>query len=206
MNLPSSRKPAEAAGSFDLGAMLGQRKAFGMIAGRCSAAEAAAIRRIREERLYQASQLKWDDFCRVHLSMSRTVADRLIRYLDEFGPDYFELTQLTRITPEAYRAIAPAVRDGHIHWRNEAIALVPENSEKVAEAVAGLRGAIEPAVPREASAPVEALKQRTEQVIAEWSRLVAARCSLPPAERQNVKNLIGKARRELQRLEGQVWG
>jgi hypothetical protein len=39
-----SKKPAEASGSFELGGVLGQHKAFGLIAGRCSAAEAAAIR------------------------------------------------------------------------------------------------------------------------------------------------------------------
>ena len=57
-----SKKPTEAAGSFELGGVLGQRKAFGLIAGRCSAAEAAAIRRIREERLYQASKLPGRSF------------------------------------------------------------------------------------------------------------------------------------------------
>jgi len=210
------RKPAEAAGSFELGGVLGQRKAFGLIAGRCSAAEAAAIRRIREDRLYQASKLHWDRFCQVHLGMSRTQADRLIRYLEEFGPDYFELTQLTRVSAEAYRAIAPAVKDGHIHWRSDAIALLPENSEKVAAAVAALREAARaetrPAAPKDTPAAadslearVEALRHRTDQVIADWAGLVAVRAAFPPASRQTMKNAIGKARLEMQRLEGQVW-
>jgi hypothetical protein len=211
-----SKKPAEAAGSFELGTMIGQRKAFGLIAGRCSAAEAAAIRRIREERLYQASKLSWIEFCPRHLGMCRAQADRLIRLLEEFGADYFDVAQLTRVPPEAYRAIAPAVKDGHIHWQNEAIALLPENSERVAAAVAGLRevarAAASPAEPEQTAAPADdresamnALKQRTDQVVAEWAKLVAVRVSFPPAQRQTMKNMIGRTRAEMERLERQVW-
>lgn len=216
MKSPPSKKPAEAAGSFELGGVLGQRKAFGLIAGRCSAAEAAAIRRLREDRLYHATKLTWREFCPRHLGMSRSQADHVIQLLEEFGPEFFELTQLTRIAPEAYRAIAPAVKDGHIRWRSEAIALLPENSEKVAAAVAGLRDAAKaealPAEPKETPARADTregvmnvLKQRADQVVAEWAKLVAVRVTFPPAERQTMKNLIAKTRLEMQRLEDQVW-
>ena len=203
-----SKPPAEAAGSFDLGSLIGQRKAFSLIAGRCSAAEAAAIRRMREERVYQASKLTWKEFCPRHLHMSRSQAGHLIRLLEEFGPDYFELMQLTRISRDEYRAIAHAVKDGHIHWQSEAIALLPENSGKVAAAVAGLREAAKPAEDH-AGPPAPAmdtLKQRSDEVVAGWSRLVESRAMLPPSERQQLKNLIAKMRQELQRLENQVWG
>ncbi len=208
------KKAAEAAGSFELGTIVGQRKAFSLIAGRCSAAEAAALRRLRDERLYQSSRLTWKAFCPRHLGMSRSQADHVIQLLEEFGPDYFELTQLTKISIETYRAIAPAVKEGHIHFQNEAIALLPENSGKVAAAVAALHEAARP-VPAPASteaAPANtragamtALKERADQVVAGWSQLVAARCSFPPAERQAMKNLIAKTRLELERLERQVW-
>lgn len=205
-----SKKPAEEAGSFDLGSLIGQRKAFGVIAGRCSAAEAAAIRRIRNERLYEATKLPWTAFCPAHLGMCRKQADRLIHRLEEFGPDYFEVKQLTRIPEEAYRAIAASVKNGHIYWRNEAIALLPENSAKVAQAVAGLRAEADARTPSEPEKPpagrFDALRARTDEVVSEWSRQVAGRVALPPAERQTLKNLIGKARHELQRLEYQVWG
>lgn len=211
-----STKLAESAGSFELGKIIGQQTAFSLIAGRCSAAEAAAIRRVRRERLYEASNLSWHEFCPRHLGMSRTQADRVIGQLEEFGPEFFELTQLARITPEAYRAIAPAVRDGHIHWQSEAIALIPENSGKVAAAVAGLRDAARPAAlpggPQEPAAATDdregamhALKQQADQVVAEWSRLVAVRVAFPPAQRQTMKNLIAKTRLEMQRLEQQIW-
>ena len=208
------KKLTEATGSFELGSILGQRKAFGMVAGRCSAAEAATIQRLRDKRLYAAAQLSWKEFCPTHLGMSRAQADRLIGYLEEFGPEYFELTQLIRIPPETYRAIAPAVKDGHIRWQSEAIALIPENSERVAAAVAGLRGAVAgaEAAPEQTAAAandwdgkMEALDRRADQVVAEWTRLVAVRCSLPPQQRQSLKNRIARTRQQMERLERQVW-
>src|SRR5437016_2460935 len=94
---------------FDLGEWLGRRQAFGMIAGRCSAAEAECLRRIREEKLYLARVPDWEEFCGRYLNMSRRNADRVIGYLEEFGPSYFQLSQVTRISPDVYRAIKPEI-------------------------------------------------------------------------------------------------
>jgi hypothetical protein len=127
---------------LELGVILGQNHAFGLVAGRCSAAQAEGIRRLREEKLYKQCCEKWEDFCSKYLKMSRTEADRLIRLLDEFGPIYFELSQLTRISPETFRAIAPAIQNGVLRHNGEAIALNADNSHKVAAAVAEIRSAI----------------------------------------------------------------
>ncbi len=212
--------PAESVGSFELGKTLGQQAAFGLVAGRCSAAEAAAIRRVRRERLFESSNLSWHEFCPRHLGMSRTQADRVIGQLEEFGPEFFELAQLTRIPPEAYRAIASSVKDGRIHWQGEAIALIPENSEKVAAAVAALREAAKPSPPELPPGPpasiearpaashreaIEAAKRRADEAVAEWSKLVAVRCSFAPQDRQAMRNMIGRTRQDLERLERQVW-
>lgn len=132
---------AEAA-LLDLGVALGQTHAFGLIAGRCSAAQADTLRRLRDGRLYKRLTETWDDFCRGYLRISKTEADRTIRLLEEFGPAYFDVSQLTRISPETYRAIAPAIRNGMLHFQNEAIPLSPEHSRKVAAAVAELRRGI----------------------------------------------------------------
>lgn len=206
------QKPKEAAGAYELGNILGQRKAFSTIAGRCSAAEAATLRRVREERLYLSTKLSWKQFCPQYLGMSRSQADLTIRLLEEFGPDFFEITQLTKVPVETYRAIAPAVKDGHIHWQGTSIALIPENSERVAEAVNGLRAEARPEETAVVEPPanarteaMDALTGRAGQLVADWSRLVAQRCTFPPAERQRLKNSIGKTRVELERLERQVW-
>ena len=127
---------------LELGVALGQHHAFGLIAGRCSAAQAEGLRRLREEKLYKRCSEKWEDFCPRFLKLSRSEADRTIKLWEEFGSAYFELSQLTRISAEAFRAIAPAIQDGALHFRGEVIELNPGNSRRVAAAVAELRSAI----------------------------------------------------------------
>ncbi len=91
--------PADDAGDFQkLGLMLGSRKAFASVAGRCSAADAECLRRIRDEKLYLRRAATWEEFYPNHLGLSRAHANRIIRHLEEFGADYFEIAQLTRIT------------------------------------------------------------------------------------------------------------
>ena len=128
---------------LDLGVVLGQTQAFGLVAGKCSAAQAAGLKRLREEKLYRRFARSWEEFCPTHLNMCRKEADRTISLLDEFGPDYFDISALTRISPETYRAIAPAVKDGALHFKGEAIPLKPENSRKVSAAVSELRQSLQ---------------------------------------------------------------
>src|SRR5215469_129211 len=79
---------------LEVGMVLGQNYAFGLVAGRCSAAQAEALRRLRDERLYKRCSETCLDFCPKYLKMSKTEADRTIKLLEEFGPAYFELSQL----------------------------------------------------------------------------------------------------------------
>jgi hypothetical protein len=65
-----------------------------------------------------------------------------IKLLEEFGPRYFELSQLTRVSPETYRAIAPVIENGVLRFNCEEIPLNAENSRKVAAAVAEMRSSI----------------------------------------------------------------
>src|SRR5258708_1269855 len=122
-----------------LGNLLGQNQAFGMIAGRCTPAQAAAFRRLREEKLYKHCTPHWNDFCANYLKISKTQADHTIRLLEEFGNGYFELSQIMRISPETYRAIGPAVKGGALHFKGEAIAFDEGNVQKLAAALAELR-------------------------------------------------------------------
>jgi hypothetical protein len=126
---------------LDLGVVLGQTHAFALVAGRRSAAQANGIRRLREEKLYKRCATSWREFCPKYLKISQVEADRTIKLLEEFGAEYFDLSQLTRISPDTYRAIAPSVKDGALHVNGEAIALIPENSRKVSAVIAELRQA-----------------------------------------------------------------
>ena len=124
---------------LDLGMVLGQNQAFGFLAGRCSAAQAETIRRLRNEKLYKRVTEHWKEFCRQYLKMSGTQADSIIRLWEEFGAGYFEIAQLTRVSPETYRALAPAVDNGVLTLNGEQIELTIENSRKVAAAVSKAR-------------------------------------------------------------------
>jgi len=192
--------PADEAGDFELGMMLGNRKAFASVAGRCSAADAECIRRIREERLYARRAASWEEFCPEYLGLSKTHANRIIRYLEEFGPDYFEVTQLTRITPEQYRAIAPAIREKNIHVNGQAIALIPENSNRVAAAVAELRHMAAPAAAPPASTEerMTALERRFDQLFTDFADF--SRSSMSLSERSQAGSVLSKALRTIQRL------
>jgi hypothetical protein len=100
----------------NLGRWLGRREAFGLIAGRCSAAAAESLRHIRDEKLYRGVSRNWDEFCSAYLGVSRRNVERNIRLLEEFGPAFFYVSQIAHIGPEEYRAIAE-------HVSNEGIRL-----------------------------------------------------------------------------------
>jgi hypothetical protein len=136
---------------LDLGIALGQNHAFGLIAGKCSAAQAETLRRIREEKQYLKFAPRWDEFCQQFVGMNRSNVDHMIHLLEEFGPNYFAVSQLTRISAEMYREIAPAVKDGTLEFKGEVIELAPENAREVTKAVAELRR--EAAEKKKASVP-----------------------------------------------------
>jgi hypothetical protein len=149
--------PADSAGMLNLGAALGQAHAFATMSGRCTAAQAEALRRLREEKQHQRLGLTWEAFCVGYLRTSRSQADRIIALLDEFGPQYFELSQLTRISPTTYRELESSVHNGVLEVYGEPVALIPENAHKVAHAVAAFRAEKAQAEPRSLDARIEAL-------------------------------------------------
>jgi len=178
-------KITDSANDFDLGILLGTRKAFAAIAGRCSAADAECLRRLRDQKIYLGRAATWAEFCPKFLGLSKTQANMIIRNLEEFGPDYFEVAQLTRITPEQFRAIAPAIRDKNIHVNGQPIALIPANSDRVAAAVAELRQASAP-MPSAPSVQegMAALGRRFQQLAADFEEFAGG--SLTLAERSQL--------------------
>jgi len=136
MEATISELPAVAVELLELGSVLGHNQAFGLVAGRCSAAQAASLKRLRDEKKYKQVTEDWRDFCERYLRMSGSQADKIIRLWEEFGEGFFKVSQLTRISPATYRAIAPAVREDALHLNGEVIELRPENSRQVAQVVA----------------------------------------------------------------------
>jgi hypothetical protein len=119
----------------DLARLLGQRRAFAAVAGRCSAAHAQLLRKIHDEKLYLPHASTWEAFCGPNLAVSRRHADRLIGLLNRFGPIYFEITQLIGLSPRQYLAIEPVVRENSLLVNGEAVSLIPENAPKLLEAI-----------------------------------------------------------------------
>jgi hypothetical protein len=78
-------------------------------------------------------------FCAQYAGVSRSLADELIRNLEEFGPAYFHLAGVTKITPEAFRLIAPAVSAEGVQCGDERVPFTPENAARIAAAVEELR-------------------------------------------------------------------
>ena len=154
---------------IDLGAFLGHHEAFGLIAGRCSAIQAHTLRHLREQKLYRRSNLNWSEFCSTFLQMSKTQADLAIRLLDEFGPGFFEISQIAPISAETYRALAPAVRDGILHLDGEAIPILHENAREISAAIASLRRSAAAA----RAARAQSLEERLKDIAKRCDRIVA---------------------------------
>jgi hypothetical protein len=191
-------------GLMELGFALGQSHTFGVIAGRCSAAQAQGLRRLREEKLYKRCCKRWEDFCPAYLKMCRAEADRIIQLLDELGPTYFELSQVIRISPVVFRAIAPAVSDGVLHYKGEAIALNAENSRRVAAAVSEMRGAL-PKKSADLKEPqqntvrrIEDLSRRCVEILAEFDEI--SRDENLGAVRTHLRDAITRVRDKMLRV------
>src|SRR2546425_8653856 len=99
------KEPTEEQLVLELGILLGQRRAFGMVAGRCSAAQAECLRKVRDEKIYLKLAPNWGEFCDRHLKVSKRTADRAIALLKKHGTLYFETAALTGITPAEFEHI-----------------------------------------------------------------------------------------------------
>jgi hypothetical protein len=124
--------------ALDLGRLLGQRRAFAAVGGRCSAAHAQLLRRIHDEKLYLPIAPSWRRFCSAHLAITCRHADRLIALLNRFGPTYFEISQLVGISPRQYLAIEPVLREHKLLVDGDTVSLIPANAPKVIEAIGQL--------------------------------------------------------------------
>jgi hypothetical protein len=126
---------------IDAGAWVGRQQAFAVIASKCTAAQALALKQVKESRSYVSLGLNWEQFCHQHAGISRSYADDLIARLDEFGDAYFRLCEIARISPETYRGIAGTVTvtADSIEIDGEALPLTRSNTARIRSAVKRLR-------------------------------------------------------------------
>jgi hypothetical protein len=193
--------PVEPEVSFELGQWIGRRQAFGMMAGKTAAAAIECLRRIRDDKLYRAKGVDWSGFCQKYAGMDRSYADRLIRRYEEFGPNYFSLSEIMRISPEAYRQIAGAVGDDGLAFGDQKIPISPENSHQIVDAVNALREQYchaDETPPKKRETAIAAARRRLEESIAELVYLFAGK--LEPPEREELTNAVSAGLLDLKLL------
>ena len=122
-----------------LGTWLGRHQAFGLIANQCSAGDAECLKILRENEEYKKLGLTWEEFCIGYAGVSRSYADRLIQYLEEFGTNYFHLAELMQISAETYRLVADSVGDAGMEVNGETIPINRANRRKILAAVRARR-------------------------------------------------------------------
>jgi hypothetical protein len=189
---------------FDLGTWLGRKQAFAAVSGRCSAADAECLRTIRKKKLYQARGVTWEQFCSQYAGISRSLADDVIRRLEEFGPAYFHLTGVAKMTAQAFRLIAPAVSEEGVQFGEEKIAFTPENAARIAAAVDELRTRAEarpkeqPATAEDQARSLTRARKTLAVTLAELERVSTFEMDL--VERQALRAALDAAMRKLGEL------
>ncbi len=184
--------------AFQLGAWIGRGQAFGLIATKCSAAQAQCLKTVRESRSFEQLGLDWDGFCVTHAGITRSYADRLIRQLDEFGENYFRLSQLTQVSPETYRQIEAAVSGEGLEFEGETIPLDAAHAPRIRRAVAALRRQLREARERGADGSLVTLQTRLEAWLEEMNRAAA---TVDPGTLAGLRGMIGYCRNKLAVVE-----
>ena len=140
---------------------LGRNEAFAMIAGRCSAAYAAGLREIRDNKKYVDAAANWDEFCRVVLKSSRKRIDNVIRQLDEHGPEFFHATQAHRLTEPEYVALKEHFSAEGMKINGEILCWGEGNNERIAQEIGKLRAIAAPK-PAKKAPTFESVLERLE--------------------------------------------
>jgi hypothetical protein len=199
-DLEVSTNEVEEEPGYVLGQWIGRRQAFGLISAKTAAAEVECLRRIREGKLYRSKCDDWAEFCQKYAGITSSYGNRLIRQLEEFGPSYFDLSRIMRISADAYRQIAGSISDDGIAFGGEKIAITPENSDKIAEAVQALREQSEAeAVPAKPAAKgIAAARRRLEACIAELTGMFEG--GLGDSERAELATAVDAGMQDLRLL------
>jgi hypothetical protein len=193
--------PVEDETQFELGQWMGRRQAFALIAGKTAAADVECLRRIREGNLFRAKGVDWYGFCQQYAGVTSSYANRLIRQFEEFGPNYFDLSKIVRISAESYRKIADKVGDDGITFGSETVAISPENSDKIVEAVKALReqaGDLANDRSKPPEAGIAAVRRRLLACVAEMTQMFEG--GLEDSEREELANAVSSGMLDLRLL------
>ncbi len=176
--------------AVELCKFLGRSQAFGLVANRCSAAQAQCLKQMKDNGAYKALGLTWEDFCEQQIGISRVTADKLIHELDELGAAYFQLGEIMRISPALFRRL-PVSEEG-LEFEGTKIPIAPENAPRIIEAVRALRPARrEPPPPPLAGERIDALRNLLQTAVSEADELCFG--PLEEVHRQVLRDLLLEA-------------
>ncbi len=133
----------------DMGTRIGRGQAFGMIANQSWTEQAVCLREIRDSQEYKTLDLTWEEFCARYVGMTRKRVDELIHNLEEFGAEYFRLSEIIRVSPETYRQIADKVEGEQIEIDGQMVLIAPENAPRIRTAILQLRSQLQKAKKQE---------------------------------------------------------
>jgi hypothetical protein len=194
--------------ALEMGTWLGRRQAFSIVAGRCSAADAQSLRELRESKKYKSLGLTWEECCKQRAGIHRSSAEAIIRNLEEFGPDYFVIAQVTGITAKEYRLIQGSVHNHVLVHAGEEIPVTVENAPRLIAGVDALRrGAGKAHVPPAGTAAEAAFQfakaeRAMRSALAELDKLRVM--ALDIGGRMRLQSAIGEAAGKLKLLDMQV--
>jgi hypothetical protein len=160
--------------NIDSAAWIGRQQAFALIASKCSAAQASALKAIKESRVHEQLALTWEEFCAQYVGLGRERADAIIRQFDEFGEAYFRLSQIARISPETYRRIEPKVESDTVSIDGQQFELTLPNAAKIRAAIGKMRderNQAQRAADLREPLGLDTLRQRQDTLIEEVRRL-----------------------------------
>jgi hypothetical protein len=193
---------------LDLGKWLGRRQAFSLVAGRCSAADAKCLRELRESKTYKHAGLTWEECCKQKAGICRSVADQIIHNLEEFGPDFFVIAQVTGISAKEYRRIQGSVADHKLLCGGDEIPIEVESAPRLVAAVDALRREAAEAPAQSADTEAEAARafakagRAMRTALAELDKLRLMQLDI--GGRMKLQTAIGEAAGKLRFLDMQV--
>ena len=179
--------------ALEFGAWLGRGQAFAMVANLSLAAQAECLRNIRDSESYKSVCDTWEQFCTQFVGASRRHVDQIIHNLEEFGAAYFRLSEIVKISPEAYRQLNPRIEGEQIEIGGETFALTPENAGNIRRAIQRMRAELLKAstqtqAPKPAEPSLRNLTSRLDLCFEEISRL--ADRPLEPSEEAELRGLF----------------
>ena len=182
------QSPRQPEGSLDLGAWIGRQQAFAVLANKCSAAQALALKQMKDSATHLQLGLTWVEFCPRHLGISSRQANRIIAQYEEFGEAYFRLSTLARITAEDYRALSPSIDEDSLEIDGERVPIAPENAFRIRAFVRSQRSHRPASSPEPLAAFLIRAKARHRELIEAVCRRV--RAGLPESQRKAWNDLL----------------